>query len=64
MTKKRTDVTISSAGVRPGSQAETTTARVSRDKHRRAKVYAAQNDLDVQEVLDAALDEYLKKRGA
>lgn len=43
---------------------DTTTARLSREIHKRAKVYAAQNDMDVQDVFDAALDEYLKKRGA
>lgn len=48
----------------PPAQSDTTTVRVGRDVHRRAKIYAAHQDMEVQDVLTEALDEYLKKRGA
>lgn len=42
----------------------TRTVRLDAEIHRRAKVYAAQHDMDVQRVFAAAVDEYLKKRSA
>jgi hypothetical protein len=37
--------------------------RVRESTRRRAKVYAAANDQGIQEVVEAALQEYLSKRG-
>lgn len=39
-------------------------ARVRESVRRRARVWAVQNDLELQDLLDAALDEYLRNRGA
>lgn len=38
--------------------------RISAAAHKRARVFALQTDTTFQAVLTAALDEYLKKRGA
>jgi hypothetical protein len=38
--------------------------RVRESTRRRARMYAAANDLDLQNLLDEALDEYLNQRGA
>jgi predicted HicB family RNase H-like nuclease len=39
-------------------------ARVRASVRRRAKVYAATHDVNLQDLMDQALDEYLSKRGA
>lgn len=41
-----------------------TSVRVSESLRVRAKVYAAGNRTSLQAVIDAAVEEYLKKRGA
>jgi predicted HicB family RNase H-like nuclease len=46
-----------------GSRKSTSLA-VDPELHRRARVYAAQNDRKLQDVFNEALEEYLKKRGA
>ncbi|MFG2176933.1 ribbon-helix-helix domain-containing protein [Streptomyces niveus] len=38
--------------------------RVRTSVRKRMKVYAAEHDLNLQDLLDEALDEYLKKRKA
>lgn len=38
--------------------------RISKAIRTRVKTYAAKTERDMQQVLDEALDEYLKKRGA
>lgn len=38
--------------------------RVKESTRRRARIYAAANDLGIQEVVEAALEEYLRQRGA
>ncbi|MFD8851553.1 hypothetical protein [Streptomyces sp. NPDC059604] len=38
-------------------------ARVRASVRRRAKVYAAANDVNLQDLMDEALDEYLKRHG-
>ncbi len=43
---------------------DTTTARFSRQAHKRAKVYAAQHDMELGDLIDQAIDEFLRKRGA
>lgn len=52
--------------VQKKKQASVTTVgvRVSKPLKVRAKTYASANERDMREVLDEALDEYLKKRGA
>ena len=39
-------------------------ARVRESVRRRARVYAAGHDVNLQDLMDAALDEYLARRGA
>jgi predicted HicB family RNase H-like nuclease len=41
-----------------------TSVRIPSDLRKRAKIFAATQDLSLASVLSAALDEYLKKRGA
>lgn len=41
-----------------------TSLRMPADLRQRAKVYAAKSDTSLQAVVVAALEEYLKKRGA
>lgn len=43
---------------------ETGSVRVGKTIQKRLKVYAATAGLEMREVADSALDEYLKKRGA
>lgn len=38
--------------------------RVRESTRRRARMYAAANDVDLQSVLNIALDEFLKRHGA
>lgn len=38
-------------------------ARVRASVRRRAKVYAAANDVNLQDLMDEALDEYLRRHG-
>ena len=37
--------------------------RVRESVRKRARLYAVQHEIDLQDLLDAALDEYLRKRG-
>ncbi|WP_192580234.1 hypothetical protein [Micromonospora sp. ALFpr18c] len=39
-------------------------ARVRESVRKRARVYAVQNDVELQDLLDEAVDEYLRARGA
>lgn len=41
-----------------------TSVRCSEEMKHRAKIYAARAKITIQGVVEAALDEYLKKRGA
>ena len=38
--------------------------RVRESVRKRARIYAVQNDVELQDLLDAALDEYLTRRDA
>ncbi|MGA5824086.1 hypothetical protein ACPC54_40350 [Kitasatospora sp. NPDC094028] len=38
--------------------------RVKESTRKRARMFAAANDVDLQDLLDFALDEYLRRRGA
>jgi hypothetical protein len=38
--------------------------RVRESVRKRARVYAVQNDVELQDLLDQAVDEYLRARGA
>lgn len=38
-------------------------ARVRTETRRRAKLFSAVHDLDMQDLVDAALDEYMSRRG-
>lgn len=38
--------------------------RVRESVRKRARIYAVQNDVELQDLLDAALDEYLSRRDA
>lgn len=38
--------------------------RVRESVRKRARVYAVQNDVELQDLLDEAVDEYLRSRGA
>jgi hypothetical protein len=38
--------------------------RVRESVRKRARIYAVQNDVELQDLLDAALDEYLTRRNA
>jgi len=48
----------------PAQGRRTVAVRLIADLHRRAKIWAARNDISIQDVFKEALDEYLKKRGA
>jgi predicted transcriptional regulator len=43
---------------------EVVSIRASKQIKTRLKIYAAKNETDMSKVADAAIDEYLKKRGA
>lgn len=38
--------------------------RVRESVRKRARIYAVQNDVELQDLLEEALDEYLRSRGA
>jgi hypothetical protein len=38
--------------------------RVRESVRKRARIYAVENDVELQDLLDAALDEYLRNRNA
>lgn len=40
------------------------TTRIWSSTRRRARVYAASHDIDIQELVDQALDEFLRRRDA
>lgn len=46
------------------SPTKVTSVRVDAETHRRARIYAAVHGTSLQEILGAALDDYLKKKGA
>jgi predicted HicB family RNase H-like nuclease len=39
-------------------------ARIRASVRKRARLYAVENDIDLQTVIDQAIDEYLRSRGA
>ena len=53
-------------GQGPSAVVPSVSVRVAKKIHKRLKVYAAHNDMEIREVVDAAVDHYLnrKKRGA
>lgn len=53
-----------SAGAETEEQRVNFGARVRQSVRRRARVWAVQNDRELQDLLDEALDEYLRARGA
>lgn len=38
-------------------------ARIRASVRKRARLYAVEHDIDLQDVIDQAIDEYLRKRG-
>lgn len=54
---------MSEAGIEPKSEPRVNLgARVRASTRRRARMYAAEFEVEMQDVLDAALDEYLSAR--
>jgi hypothetical protein len=47
-----------------GDQRVNFSARVRESVRRRARLYAAGHDVNLQDLMDAALDEYLRRRNA
>lgn len=39
-------------------------ARIRESVRKRARIYAAEHDVELRDVIDEAIDEYLHKRGA
>lgn len=48
----------------PDEERTNFSARVRTSVRRRARLYAASQDVSLQDLMDAALDEYLSRRGA